>query len=213
MELAATADAEALGSFAAWLERHGRHVRRLAIPSLERSVLEHDDAEAVARDYERCLRAAGAAGQLEELVFCEETGLLDGVDWPSAVTSLRRLHLDSGLLCIPPSLPTLTALRSLELRGGLVQPLQGHDGRLPSGLTRLGVAGLYASFLSRQARNLESCFCLIFWPSRTVLWLVDRPALARPGQVAAYLSSNQSGLRRRTGGPLYTQTPGMHAVL
>ncbi len=155
MELAATADAAALGSFAAWLERHGRHVRRLAIPNLEHICFGRDDAEAVARDYERCLRAAGAAGQLEELVFNEETGLLDGVDWPSAVPSLRRLHLDSGLLCIPPSLPTLTALCSLELGGGVVQPLQGHDGRLPSGLTRLGVTGLYANFLPRQARALE----------------------------------------------------------
>lgn len=51
--------------------------------------------------------------------------------------------------------------------------------------------------------------CLIFWSSSTVLGggLVDKPAPAMPGLAAAYLSSNQSGLRRRTGELECVQAP------
>lgn len=119
-----------LRSLAAWLRRHGRHVRQLkcCFPSEGEGI---DVATAVTS----CLVAVGATGQLRELAVF---GNIRSTEWLPAMRSLERLKLsdtEGEPLHLSPTISMLTALGSLELDG---LPIRlDAAARLPPSITRL----------------------------------------------------------------------------
>ena len=74
----------ALRSLAAWLVRHGRHVRRLSLACYAEHLLA-DCAAALAS----CLVAADAAGKLEQV---KVSGRVGSTEWVAALRSLQHLQ-------------------------------------------------------------------------------------------------------------------------
>lgn len=122
----------ALESLAAWLARHGQHVRSLRYrcgPAHERF------AQGLVSGTATCLTAAGAAGQLQDLcVYAALDELHTG--WLCTMRSLTRLQLSATPLSISPAIRGLTALQSLTLVGEVDFKA---GARLPTAITRLSV--------------------------------------------------------------------------
>ena len=120
-----------LHSLLAWLVRHGRHVRKLALKDGSGGEPESTIDVAVAS----CLAVAGAAGQLEELSLVYFSEL--HTEWLPALWSLRRLSLSGSRLRISAAIGGLSALGSLELCSDNIMFTAG--ARLPPTITRLHV--------------------------------------------------------------------------
>ena len=125
-------DVPVLLSLAAWLARHGRHVRKLSLVDCAAfGAVGSSMATALAT----CLAAVCSAGQLVEL----EAGMCRTfhTEWLAVARSLQRLSLDGCPLHISPAIAGLTALQSLQLNGEL-QFAAG--ARLPASISRLVVS-------------------------------------------------------------------------
>ncbi len=135
----------ALRSLAAWLVRHGRHVRRLSLACYAEEHLPADCAAALAS----CLVAAGAAGKLEQM---KVSGRVGSTEWVAALPSLQHLSVRDTAgeqLRVSPALSGLTALRSLAL-GGYPVSLAARA-RLPAGITWLDLLGDGSTEMPPQA--------------------------------------------------------------
>ena len=122
-------DVPVLWSLAAWLARHGRHVRKLCLKDEEDL---DEDCGSMVSAVATCLATVGAAGQLVELevVMCRPVH----TEWLAAARSLQRLSLHGFPLHISPAIAGLTALQSLQLKGELQFAASA---RLPASVTRL----------------------------------------------------------------------------
>ena len=122
----------AIASLAAWMLRHGQHVRSLRVIS---SMLDVSSAEAQAH-LTSCLAAcAGPGSQLE--VLRVSVAPLVVAAWAPALRTLRQLQLGgpSGELFISSSLHGLTQLTRLVLVGSPVSFAEG--ARLPASIEEL----------------------------------------------------------------------------
>ncbi len=128
-------DVPILRFLAAWLVRHGRHVRTLRLWD-DHSFPEDEASAITASAMATCLMAACGTGQLVEL----EVGmnLAAHTEWLAAARWLRHLRLFAVPLHVSPAIAGLTALQSLELWG----ELEVEAGvQLPPSVTRLAVEG------------------------------------------------------------------------
>lgn len=145
----------ALRSLAAWLLRHGPHVRHFScrFPG-------EDEGIELATAVTSCLVAAGAPRQLHELAV---VGNIRSTEWLPAMQSLERLRLldtEAEPLQVSPTVSMLTALCSLELEGRPI--LLDAAARLPPSITRLRLCDSGGSMplqASRVAAALPSSEC------------------------------------------------------
>ncbi len=151
-----------LQSLAAWLARHGQHVRTLALWDATADDLAANAVNAsVASAVTTCLTAAFAPGRLE--VLEADMKLLAHTDWLAPARSLRDLTLTGRPLHVSPAIAGLTALQSLELRGRL-QYAAGFQ--FPTSLTRLSLAQDDLHEMPPQVSAERPCFCR---PPTTIL--------------------------------------------
>ncbi len=122
-------DVAVLRSLAAWLARHGRHVRKLSI-LFDADFREVRESKASA--FATCLATAVATGQLVEL----KAGMYTTVhtEWLAAARSVQRLTLQGFPLHIAPAISRLLALQSLQLKG---EPQFAAGAQLPASISRL----------------------------------------------------------------------------
>jgi len=128
-------DVPILRFLAAWLVRHGRHVRTLRLWA-HPFFREDGPCPTKASAMEPCFMAACGTGHVFEL----EVGmnLAAHTEWLAAARWLRHLRLFAVPLHVSPAIAGLTALQSLELWG----ELEVEAGvQLPPSVTRLAVEG------------------------------------------------------------------------
>lgn len=108
-----------LRSLAAWLKRHGQHVRCLGLNFSPGAT----DTAICGRELEALLAAITAAGQVQQLeLHLRFTGGLRVASWGAQLRQLRSLHLtiESSDLRVSSSLAGLTAVTQLTLEGRTV---------------------------------------------------------------------------------------------
>lgn len=140
-----TARPAALDSLAAWLLRHGQHVRKVE--------LEHHEANADAAENGLmvqlgCCLMACAAGTVEAFLLWSSQLLV--ASWAPSLRSVRKLRLDclDGELVISSSLHGLTQLTNLSLGGSHVR--FSNAARLPTSVERLWPSDYFSSTLPSQ---------------------------------------------------------------
>lgn len=109
----------ALESLAAWLRRHGRHVRSFIMDCHPGS---HADRGPCARELAHCLAALASAGGLQQLELCPHFGdiPLCALEWCAALRQLQSLELASSHVRISSDLAGLTAVTRMALSGCVV---------------------------------------------------------------------------------------------
>lgn len=79
-----------MASFAPWLARHRQHIRQLKFAASRMAL--GPERGPITEALDSCLRALGAAGQLQELELTDWWG---GMEWLASMQSLRRLVVHS----------------------------------------------------------------------------------------------------------------------
>lgn len=139
-----------------WLLEHGEHVRRLRmhVPWGSRYRQSQDHEQVIS-----CIARCADGGQLEELDA--SWGAIDILfdPWGCELYGLKQLRLCSHRLRLPSSLPGLTSLRKLQVKGKLCcEPGM----RLPSTLEALEVTDAPdCDTLLSQARPQHACWLLV----------------------------------------------------
>ena len=141
----------AIASLAAFMLRHGPHVRSLSI-SASGSAPERESSSAEGQAQLACCLAACAGGQLESL--CVYVPCVVVAAWAPALRTLRQLYLgclsESGELFISSSLHGLTQLTRLVLESTRVNFVSG--AHLPPSIEQLGFDERSNGTLPEQVR-------------------------------------------------------------
>ncbi len=145
-----------LQSFAAWLLRHGRHVRSFDLSCYPPS----SETEPFLWEALACLGALAAAGSLQQLkLTCYSRTALGVASWCAAQRQLEELHLANSCntLRISASLAGLSALTQLTLRGhGVVVDATV---QLPPNVERLFLQDTFSAALPPQVKPAMMLVC------------------------------------------------------
>lgn len=144
----------AVQSLAAWLLRHGGHVRQVQLSATPRDRGNSAELSAVEAALDSCLEAAAAAGQLVRLAA---GSMVTSTGWLGGLPSLRELDLVSyawsSPLCLTAAISVLTALGSLRLDGHVM--VEGGL-RLPPSITQLSLSDRRSPRMPEQASRVPA---------------------------------------------------------
>ena len=166
-----------LRSLAAWLSRHGQHVRTLR---LRGRAAAGDDKDSVAVALATCVAIAGAAGQLEQLQVSSLEPL--HTEWLTALRSVRHLGLATAV-AVKPLLKFLTRTQTGGGAQGCCCPsLPPHsfssraaEGEDAGSWASAATACLAAVGAAGQLTELS----FAAWPETYTGWLCTMPSLKR----------------------------------